>query len=69
MKSSADVQAEFTSKIKALVAEYKADVQVEDISNGWESPNDVISVFIPTVYDANDNIVSDSASFNLGSFI
>ena len=66
-KSSAEVQLEFTSKLRALIAEYNADVYIEDIGTAYMS-KEVIEVYIPTVWDG-DRIISDSASFNLGDRI
>ena len=68
MKNTTQVEYEFTQKLKALLAEYNAEVFIEDISTTAYSSKDVISVYIPTVWDGNE-IISDSASFNLGDRI
>ena len=65
MKKSAEVEAEFKEKFDALLAEYKAEITIEDISTGFYN-DEKLCIYIPTVWDG-DNPIAESATiyFNI----
>ncbi len=70
MKTSEQVQKEFTQELAALCAKYNAEICIEEVGMAYSSQQ-VIGVFIPTVYDEAKHdypIISESASFNIGQW-
>ena len=68
MKNSQEIEAEFRSKLQSLITEYNAEVSIEDTQTYAYLSDNVISVYIPTVWEG-DSIISESASFNFGDRI
>lgn len=69
MKNSKDIETEFRQKINDLIEQYNAEVSIEDIQTYAYSPVNVISIYIPTVWNEAGEISSESASFNFGDRI
>lgn len=70
MQTSEEVKVEFLTKLKALLKEYGATIQLGTTTFGYsECGEDVrAAVEIPSIWDKDSNQVREMTSIDLGSY-
>jgi len=65
MKTSKQVEEEFRGKLQALLDEFRADIDIYEVGNGFNSEHKMF-VHIRTVFNDDVEIVMNGANFGLG---
>jgi len=68
MKTSDQVSADFKAELSTLLRKYNAEVSLTENYDGFYSAVDGIEFTIPAVWDDDNNLVSDFATLNIGTW-
>lgn len=66
MKNSKEIEQDFKDELSALCEKYRASITLENVGRFYEHSY-VIDIYTPVKYDIDGNVVSESASFNIGN--
>ena len=68
MLTKEELEAEFLAKLKTLLAEYDAEIELEDRGGGYMGPNEYIIVYGQARYDSEGNVVREELNVELGKY-
>lgn len=68
MKTTEQVAAEFKEKLSALLKEYNAEVSLSENNDHYYTTVDGIEFTVPAVWNENNELVSDFAVVNIGTW-
>jgi hypothetical protein len=67
MIESKERAMQFEKELKALLKKYNTEIEVEDKGLGYSSDY-VMTVYIPSKWDNENNCIAESAELNLGTY-
>lgn len=68
MKTSNCVATDFKAELAALLRKYNAEVSLTENNDHYYTTVDGIEFTIPAVWDDDNNLVSDRAHVNIGTW-
>jgi hypothetical protein len=68
MKTAQQVANEFKTELAALLRKYRAEVNLTENNDNYYTVVDGIEFTIPAVWDDDNNLVSDFATLNIGTW-
>ena len=68
MQTSKDRAMQFETELKALLKKYKTELEMEEISRGYQGCEYSMKVYLPAIWNENNNCIAESAEIDLGSY-
>jgi len=67
-KTSKEVAIQFKKELAELLKKYKTEIELVDASIGYDV-DEIMEVYIPSVYDREGNCIAESATIELGKYV
>lgn len=63
-----DISKQFENELKALLAKYDAQIELEETSRGYCGSDYTITVFAYAKWDNEGNMIQDTIELDLGNY-
>lgn len=68
MQESKDRAMQFEKELKALLKKWNTEIEMEEISRGYQGCEYSMKVYIPAIWDEDGGCIAESAEIDLGSY-
>ncbi len=68
MVTREELEESFKTDLRALLAKYNAEMDVDETCSGWGSIVNGIQIYIPSIYNDNHDCISEDATFTIGKW-